>query len=38
MNTKTYLTDYYQNYDEDGRLTTRHGMVEYISPPANGRI
>lgn len=26
-----YLASYYQNYDEDGRLASRHGMVEYIT-------
>lgn len=31
MNAKAYLTNYYQNYDEDGRLTSRHGMVEYLT-------
>lgn len=31
MNSKEYLTNYYQNYDEDGRLTSRHGMVEYLT-------
>ena len=31
MNTNEYLSNYYQNYDEDGRLLSRHGMVEYIT-------
>lgn len=31
MNAKEYLTNYYQNYDENGRLTSRHGMVEYLT-------
>lgn len=31
MNTKNYLADYYENYDEDGRLTSKHGMVEFIT-------
>jgi len=31
MDTQTYLAKYYQNYDEDGRLRSRHGMVEYIT-------
>ena len=31
METKDYLTNYYERYDEDGRLTSRHGMVEYIT-------
>lgn len=26
-----YLKKYYESYDEDGRLTTRHGMVEFIT-------
>lgn len=31
MDTKDYLTDYYEAYNEDGRLLTRHGNVEYIT-------
>lgn len=31
MNTNDYLKDFYNNYDEDGRLQTRHGMVEYLT-------
>jgi len=31
MDTKTYLAQYYGNYDEDGRLLSRHGMVEYLT-------
>ena len=31
MNTQDYLTNYYQNYDEEGRLLSRHGMVEYVT-------
>ena len=31
MTTKDYLANYYQNYDEDGRLLSKHGMVEYIT-------
>ena len=34
MEIKDYLTSYYENYDEDGRLLTRHGMVEYITTMA----
>jgi len=34
MDIKDYLTSYYENYDEDGRLLTRHGMVEYITTMA----
>ena len=25
------LTDYYSNYDEDGRLLSKHGQVEYLT-------
>jgi 2-polyprenyl-3-methyl-5-hydroxy-6-metoxy-1,4-benzoquinol methylase len=31
METKDYLTNYYERYDEDGRLLSKHGMVEYIT-------
>ena len=31
METKDYLTNYYERYDEDGRLTSKHGIVEYIT-------
>lgn len=31
MESKGYLEAYYQDYDEDGRLLTRHGKVEYIT-------
>lgn len=31
MNTNEYLTNYYQNYNEEGRLLSKHGMVEYIT-------
>ena len=31
METKAYLADYYERYDEDGRLLSKHGMVEYIT-------
>ena len=31
MDTSEYLSEYYKNYDEDGRLLTKHGMVEYIT-------
>lgn len=31
MNTIKTLSNYYQNYDEDGRLLSRHGMVEYLT-------
>jgi ubiquinone/menaquinone biosynthesis C-methylase UbiE len=26
-----YLTEYYSNYDEDGRLTSKHGQVEFLT-------
>jgi len=26
-----YLNEYYNNYDEDGRLISRHGQVEYLT-------
>lgn len=26
-----YLREYYENYDEDGRLLTRHGHIEFIT-------
>ena len=31
METKQILTQFYSNYDEDGRLRSRHGMVEYLT-------
>ena len=31
MNTQDYLSNYYQNYDEECRLLSRHGMVEYVT-------
>lgn len=31
MNTTDYLKNYYKQYDEEGRLVSRHGMVEYIT-------
>ena len=31
MDTKKYLENYYSNYDEDGRLSSRCGAVEYIT-------
>lgn len=31
MNTKDYLANYYEHYDEDGRLLSRHGYVEYFT-------
>ena len=31
MNAFDYLNDYYTAYDENGRLLTRHGQVEYLT-------
>ena len=31
METKEYLTNYYEKYDENNRLTSKHGMIEYIT-------
>lgn len=31
MEAKDYLADYYEKYDEEGRLVSKHGMVEYIT-------
>lgn len=31
METKELLTAYYSNYDEDARLRSKHGMVEYLT-------
>ena len=31
MEIKDYLSNYYEWYDENGRLTSRHGMVEYMT-------
>lgn len=31
MDTLAYLTQYYSSYDEDGRLCSRHGSVEYLT-------
>lgn len=31
MEVKDYLSNYYGQYDEDGRLTSKYGMVEYIT-------
>lgn len=31
MEVKDYLSSYYEQYDEDGRLTSKYGMVEYIT-------
>ena len=31
MEVKDYLSNYYEQYDENGRLTSKHGMLEYIT-------
>ena len=31
MEVKDYLSNYYEQYDKDGRLTSKYGMVEYIT-------
>ena len=31
METLNVLTDFYSNYDEEGRLLSRHGQVEYLT-------
>jgi ubiquinone/menaquinone biosynthesis C-methylase UbiE len=31
MNTFDYLKSFYESYDEDGRLTSKHGRVEFIT-------
>ena len=31
MNQTDCLTNYYEGYDEEGRLVSKHGMVEYIT-------
>lgn len=31
MNGQEYVKKHYENYDEDGRLLSKHGMVEYIT-------
>lgn len=31
MDTLKLLTDFYSNYDEDGRLLSRHGQVEFLT-------
>jgi ubiquinone/menaquinone biosynthesis C-methylase UbiE len=31
MDTNEFLEQYYSNYDEEGRLLTKHGQVEYIT-------
>lgn len=31
MEEKRYLTDFYEGYDEEGRLTSQHGQVEFLT-------
>ena len=31
MKTNPYLTDFYSHYDEDERLASRHGSVEFLT-------
>ena len=31
METNKYIIDFYNNYDEDGRLTSKHGQVEFLT-------
>ena len=31
METLNVLTNYYSNYDEEGRLLSKHGQVEYLT-------
>lgn len=31
MDTLNYLTDFYSNYDEEGRLLSQHGLVEFMT-------
>lgn len=31
MSTNQYLIDFYNNYDEDSRLTSKHGTVEFLT-------
>ena len=31
MKTNQYLIDFYNNYDEDSRLTLKHGTVEFFT-------
>lgn len=30
-NTNKHLNEYYSNYDEEGRLLSKHGQVEYLT-------
>ena len=31
METQNILSQFYENYEEDGRLSSRYGMVEYLT-------
>ena len=31
MNAQDYVKKHYENYDEDGRLLSKHGVVAYIT-------
>ncbi|MDE7158746.1 MAG: SAM-dependent methyltransferase, partial [Clostridiales bacterium] len=31
METYKYITELYNNYDEDSRLTSKHGQVEFLT-------
>lgn len=31
MKTNQYLIDFYNNYDEDSRLASKHGTVEFLT-------
>ena len=31
MQTEQYIINFYSNYDEDGRLASRHGAVEFLT-------
>lgn len=31
MKTNQYLTEFYNNYDEDSRLALKHGSVEFLT-------
>lgn len=31
METNKYIIDFYNHFDEDGRLTSKHGMVEFLT-------
>jgi hypothetical protein len=33
-----YLEEYYNNHDEEGRLLSRHGQVEYLTTMDNRRM